>query len=65
VARKRPAASDVVPPDLTCLDGGMSDSAIPLLSRAEARALRRSAPLTHAQLKQVLKGVARPPLREV
>jgi hypothetical protein len=66
VARKRPTASDVVSPDLICLNGGLSArGAVPALTRAESEALRRSAPLTHAQLRQHLMGVPEPPLREV
>jgi len=59
VARKRPTASNVAQPELICLDGGLSDSGPPLLTRAEAQALR------HEQLKQRLQGVPKPPLREV
>jgi hypothetical protein len=51
VARKRPTASDVIPPALTCIDGGIADFAPPKLTRAESQALRRSAPLTHSQLR--------------
>jgi hypothetical protein len=66
VARKRPAASDVVPPDLTLLDGGaLFDGGLPRLTRAEAYALRRSAPLTTQQLRKHLRGVPDPPLRGV
>ena len=66
MARKRPNAPDVVAPQLTCLDGGLSPrGAVPALTRAEAEALRRSAPLTHAQLRKHLMGVPEPPLREV
>jgi hypothetical protein len=65
VARKRPIASDVVPPVLVCLDGGMAASEFPRLTRAQAQALRRSAPLTHLQLSTHLKGVPDPPLRGV
>jgi hypothetical protein len=35
----------------------------PLLTRAEAHALRRSAPLTHSQLWEHLHGAPEPPLR--
>jgi hypothetical protein len=49
VARERPKASDVLPV-LVKLDGGKPDPAKPMLTRAEANALRRSAPLTHARL---------------
>jgi hypothetical protein len=52
VARKRPTASNVIPPALTSLDGGRSDADGPLLSRADAHALRRSAALTHARLQE-------------
>jgi hypothetical protein len=66
VARKRPTASDVPPPTLVCLDGGVVDPASPQLTRAEAHALRRSAPLTHHQLGAHLRGVGElPPLRSV
>jgi hypothetical protein len=66
VARKRPNASDVVPPELICLDGGLSPrGAVPALTRAEADALRRSAPLTHQQLRNHLKGVPIGKLREI
>lgn len=57
VARERPTESSVVVPMLSCLDGDRPDSDGALLTRAEARALRRSAPLTHAKLKAHLKGV--------
>ncbi len=57
VARERPTASNVARPTLSCLDGDRPDSDGPLLTRAEANALRRSAPLTHAKLKAHLKGV--------
>lgn len=57
MARKRPRASEVKLPSLTCLDGGRPDADGQLLTRAEAHALRRSAPLTHAQLHGHLKGV--------
>jgi hypothetical protein len=61
VARKRPTASDVTEPTLTCLDGGRSTPDGPPLTRAEARALRRSTPLTHAQLWEHLMGPPEPP----
>jgi hypothetical protein len=49
---------------LTCLDGGRSTLDGPQLTRAEAHALRRSAPLTHAQLWHHLQGLPpKPPLR--
>jgi hypothetical protein len=54
VPRKRPAASNVMPPALTCLDGGRSDDDGPLLSRADAHALRLGAARTHARLKEHL-----------
>jgi hypothetical protein len=41
----------------------MPRGAAPALTRAEAEALRRSAPLTHLQLKAHLKGVPDPPPR--
>ena len=56
VARKRPTASDVQRPTLTCLDGA-SHSGRQLLTRAEARALRLSAAVTHAKLAQHLRGI--------
>jgi hypothetical protein len=65
VARKRPAASDVDPPVLILLDGGRPAAMLPALTRAEAQALKRSAPLTHQQLRKHLKGVPDPRLREV
>jgi hypothetical protein len=55
VARKRPSASNVIPPALVILRGGRPDDD-PLLTRAEAAALRRSAPLTHAALAEHLRG---------
>ncbi len=66
MARKRPADSNVAPPELICLDGGrLTGGTVPLLTRAEAEALRRSAPLTHQQLRKHLKGVPAPNLRGV
>ncbi len=65
MARKRPTASNVVPPELICLEGGLPRGALPSLTRAEAEALRRSAPITHEQLRKHLHGVPSPPLREV
>jgi hypothetical protein len=62
VAHKRPTASDVTSPTLTCLEGGRS-SPDGLLTRAEAHALRRSAPLTHSQLWEYPQGDPEPPLR--
>ncbi len=56
MSRERPTASDDQP-NLLCLDGTRPASDGPLLTRAEAHALRRSAPLTHAQLTQHLEGV--------
>jgi hypothetical protein len=61
VARERPTASDMTSPTLTCLDGGRSTPDGPLLTRAEAHALRRSAPLTHSQLWDYLQGHPEPP----
>jgi hypothetical protein len=61
VARERPTASDVPRPSLTCLDGGRPDVDDPRLTRAEARALLRSSPLTYAQLKEHLKGYPEAP----
>ncbi|MEA2156543.1 MAG: hypothetical protein QOE11_2683 [Solirubrobacteraceae bacterium] len=63
MARKRPAASDSTPPVLSCIDGGKPDAESPLLTRAEARALLRSAPLTHSQLKACLDGIGDEPQR--
>jgi hypothetical protein len=40
-----------------CLDGARSEGDGPLLTRAEAQALRRSAPLTHAKLEEHLRVV--------
>lgn len=57
MARERPTASVVPPPALICLDGGKADTDDPRLTRAEARALLRSAPLTHIQLKAHFKGL--------
>ena len=65
MARKRPTASDVERPSLTILDGGRSPTELPLLTRAEARALKRSAPLAHAQLKAHLAPAKEPPLRGI
>ena len=55
VARKRPTASNVPPSELTVLDGGRPHTDGSLLTRAQAHALRRSAPLTHIQLREHLK----------
>jgi hypothetical protein len=47
-----------------CLDGGrLTGGTVPLLTRAEAEALRRSAPLTHQQLRKHLQGIPEPKLR--
>jgi hypothetical protein len=54
VARERPTASDFIPTALICLDGGQPE-ADPPLTRAEAHALRRSAPLTYMQLTEHFK----------
>jgi hypothetical protein len=61
VARKRPTTSDVTPPALTCIDGGRPDFAPPKLTRAESEALRRSAPLTHSQLRAHFDTPGKPP----
>jgi hypothetical protein len=50
VARKRPAASNVVPPIHPAPEHAEPDWAV--LTRAEAHALRRSTPLTPAQFKE-------------
>jgi hypothetical protein len=50
---------------LILLDGGLPRGAIPPLTRAEAQALRRSAPLTTQQLRTHLTGVPDPPLHSV
>jgi hypothetical protein len=50
VARKRPTASDVVPPIHIAPEDAKPD-AWAALTRAEAHALRRSTPLTPAQFK--------------
>lgn len=55
MARKRPIASSVEQPVLACLIGGHPDADL-LLTRAEAAALRRSAPLTRAALSEHFKG---------
>ena len=55
LARKRPTSSSVVPPALICLEGGAPDEALSGLTPAEARALNRSARLTHEQLVQHLR----------
>ena len=61
--RKRPKATTVSPPELAVLDGGRPDTDEPLLTRAEARALRRTASLTHADLQRHLEGILQPPAR--
>jgi hypothetical protein len=63
VARTRPTASNDTSPMLACVDGALTISDGPLLTRAEAHALRRSAPLTHTQLKAHLQALPAPPLR--
>ncbi|MCA1701368.1 MAG: hypothetical protein LC790_21700 [Actinobacteria bacterium] len=55
MARERPTASNVSRPALTGLDGGIRDTGTVRLTRAEAYALRRSAPLTHARLQEHFK----------
>lgn len=60
MARERPTASDVKAPTLALLDGGKPNS-YPQLTRAEAHALRRSAPLTHMRLAEHLRGVPQAP----
>ena len=65
MARERPSASDVIPPVLVCLDGGVPDDAASRLTPAQARALSRSDRLTHDQLVRHLRpdlaAEARPP----
>ena len=62
MARERPTASDVIPPVLICLDGGVPDGATPWLTRAESSALRRSERVTHDQLTRHLRpDLAAPP----
>jgi hypothetical protein len=62
VARERPTASDGAPPMLHCLEGGKPDSEDkPLLTSAEARALRRSERLTQTDLKRHFEGVGEAP----
>ena len=65
MARERPTASSVPrsESELTVIDGGRPSIDGPLLTRAQAHALRRSAPLTHVQLKEHLKAVPKPRLR--
>lgn len=55
MARKRPEASHVTLPALRCLDGDRPTADGPLLTREEATALRRSAPLTHAKLTAIFR----------
>ncbi len=55
MARERPTASSVPPPALTGLDGSIRTTDAPRLTRAQANALRRSAPLTHAKLQEHFK----------
>jgi hypothetical protein len=57
VTRKRSIASNAEGTGLLSLDGERPDRDGPLLTRAEARALRRSAPLTHAKLEEHLRVV--------
>lgn len=59
MARKRPTASNAERMGLLSLDGARPERDGPLLTRAEARALRRSAPLTHAKLEEHLRIVRR------
>ena len=54
VARERPTASHVPALSLTCLDGADRGADAPRLTRAEAHALRRSAAMTHARLREHL-----------
>ena len=58
MAQQRPTASDDAPRLLTGLDGGNREVDPLRLTRAEAYALRRSAPLTHAKLQEHFKGLA-------
>jgi hypothetical protein len=46
---------------LVSLDGARSDADGPLLTRAEAHTLRRSARLTHLQLTEHLRGIPSSP----
>ncbi len=64
MARERPKASEARPV-LVCLDGDKPDTAARLLTRAEAHALRRAAPLTHVSLSKHLDGVTLDPPRRV
>lgn len=57
MARKRPIASNAESTGLLSLNGERPDRDGPLLTRAEARALRRSAPMTHAKLEEYLRVV--------
>jgi len=54
VARERPTASNVSPL-MTGLDGGIRITGPQKMTRAQASALRRSAPLTHAMLQEHFK----------
>ncbi len=71
MARKRPTASDVTRPALTCIDGGLADRGAPMLTRAESEALRRGSPLTHSRLtahlispaEAAIRPAPQPPLR--
>jgi hypothetical protein len=49
---------------LTIIDGGRSGSGAAHVTRAEARALKRGAPLAHARLKAHLAPITDPPPRE-
>jgi hypothetical protein len=64
VARKRPMASNVVRPMLTCLDGGRPDRDTPAPTLVETIAARRSAAVTHKRLVAHLTGVATVAARE-
>ena len=57
MARERPTASNDQA-NLACLDGDRPDIDGQLLTRAEAHALCRCAPLAHVQLKEHLKPVS-------
>jgi hypothetical protein len=61
VARKRPTASDVTQPALTCLDGGRCETDAQPITRAEAEAARRTAAVTHSRLEQQLRAAPDPP----
>jgi hypothetical protein len=62
VARERPTAS-TKQPILVGVHGDRRNADGPLLTRAESRALHRSAPLTHSQLETQLSSVAAARLR--